>query len=134
MHKNSGAFWQKFCNEQCLKAGFRAISDNWPCAYWNEENQQFLIVYVDDMKLAGPSELMEEAWRKLGEGIGLGAALGTGTELARRTCLADWSSGHGSHVWLMLLAIHRFPCLEHRQPLPQLPPYFVIVDLCSASR
>jgi len=70
-HKNSGAYWQKFCNEQCLKADFWPISDNWPCAYWNEKTQQFLIVYVDDMKLAGPAHLMEEAWAKLGDGIGL---------------------------------------------------------------
>ena len=70
-HKNSGAYWQKFCNAQCLKAGFRPISDNWPCAYWNDETQQFLIVYVDDMQLAGPEHLMEQAWAALGEGIGL---------------------------------------------------------------
>ena len=70
-HKNSGAFWQRFCNEKCLKADFRPISDNWPCAYWNDATQQFLIVYVDDMKLAGPSHLMAQAWAALGEGISL---------------------------------------------------------------
>ena len=36
-----------------------------------KEKQQFLIVYVDGMKLAGPAHLMAEAWAKLGEGIGL---------------------------------------------------------------
>lgn len=35
------------------------------------EAQQFLSVYVDDMKLAGPSHLMEAACAKLGEGSGL---------------------------------------------------------------
>ena len=83
-HKNSGAFWQRFCNEQCLKAGFVPISDNWPCAYWNNETQQFLIVYVDDMKLAGPKHLVEQAWAKLGEGSSLetpkGNEKGTGNE------------------------------------------------------
>ena len=47
------------------------ISDNWPCAYWNDETQQFLIVYVDDMKLVGPAHLMEETWAKLGRDIQL---------------------------------------------------------------
>ena len=48
-HKNSGAYWQKFCNKQCLKVGFRPISDNWPCAYWNEEKQQFLKLCIQNL-------------------------------------------------------------------------------------
>ena len=67
-HKNSRAYWQTFCKEQCLRAGFKAISDNWPCAY-SSEAVQLLIVYVDDMKLAGPKHLMEETWRRLGENM-----------------------------------------------------------------
>ena len=70
-HKNSGAFWQKYCNEKCLAAGFKLISDNWPCAYRNEKTQQFLIVYVDDMKLAGPLSEMESTWILLSRGITL---------------------------------------------------------------
>ena len=46
--------------------------------------QQFLIIYVYDMKLAGPKHLMEQAWEKLGEGISLekpkGNEEGTGNE------------------------------------------------------
>ena len=32
-HKNSGAFWQEFCDKQCNNAGFRPFSENWPCVY-----------------------------------------------------------------------------------------------------
>ena len=61
----------KYCTAQCLAAGVVPISDNWPCAYWNETAQQFLIVYVDDMKLAGPTHFMVQAWDALGRGITL---------------------------------------------------------------
>ena len=54
-HKHAGVYWQKFCTEQCLKAGLVPFSDNWPCTYWNEEYKMFLIVYGDDMKLRGPA-------------------------------------------------------------------------------
>ena len=47
------------------------ISDNWPCVYWNETTQQFLIVYVDDMKLAGTLSEMEPTWALLSRGITL---------------------------------------------------------------
>jgi len=75
-HKNSGAYWQEFCNRQCLLAGFKPISDNWPCAYWNEEKHQLLIVYVDDMKLSGPLQYMKLTWDLLGENITLEAPKG----------------------------------------------------------
>ena len=29
-HKNSGAFWQEHCTEQCKAAGFEPVSENWP--------------------------------------------------------------------------------------------------------
>ena len=67
-HKNSGEYWQAFCGKQCKEAGFLPISDNWPCAYYSDKGQ-LLIVYVDDMKLAGPLELMAETWERLGKGI-----------------------------------------------------------------
>ena len=70
-HKHSGAYWQKFCHTQCLKAGFDLISENWPGVYYNKSNHLLLIVYVDDMKMAGPTEAMEEAWRALGQNITL---------------------------------------------------------------
>ena len=64
-HKNSGAFWQKFCNNACEQAGFKQFSENWPCVYWNAELKLMLTVYVDDLKMAGPKENFKEAWDKL---------------------------------------------------------------------
>ncbi len=70
-HPLAGAFWHHYCAKICKAAGFRFFSDNWPCCYWHDETCTMLIVYVDDMKLAGPSHLMKQAWDALGEGIQL---------------------------------------------------------------
>ena len=66
-HKHSGVFWQDFCKDQVLKAGFVNISENWPCVYWNVRSKMLLIVYVDDMKLSGPRAAMAESWAALGK-------------------------------------------------------------------
>ena len=70
-HKHSGVYWQKYCHEQCTKAGFSLISENWPCVYFNKDTSMLLIVYVDDMKLSGPRSAMAKTWENLGENIKL---------------------------------------------------------------
>lgn len=94
-HKNSGAYWQQYCDEKCRNAGFTPISENWPCVYWSEELELLLIVYVDDMKLSGKTKNMPEAWKRLGEGINLvqppgdgeGVLNFLGTEHRTKTCM-----------------------------------------------
>ena len=61
-HTHSGVFRQRYCHKQCLKAGFELLSENWPGVYWNPDSKLMLDVYVDDMKLAGPTHEMEKAW------------------------------------------------------------------------
>ena len=70
-HKNSGAYWQDFYDKQCKNAGLLPFSENWPCVYWNSGLELMLIVYVDDMKMAGPKKNMAKAWEDLGKGIHL---------------------------------------------------------------
>ena len=83
-HKNSGAYWQQYCDEKCCNAGFTPISENWPCVYWSEELELLLIVYVDDMKLSGKTKNMPEAWKRLGEGVNLVQPTVDGEGLPRR--------------------------------------------------
>ena len=47
------------------------VSENWPCVFYNYETNMLLIVYVDDMKLAGPNDKMEQTWKDLGKRIKL---------------------------------------------------------------
>ena len=70
-HKHSGVFWQRFCTEQVTAAGFEPLGESWPCAYFHPTTKMLLIVYVDDMKLAGPAEHMAETWKPLGKNIKL---------------------------------------------------------------
>ena len=70
-HKNSGVYWQRFCDSKCLAAGFKPTSENWTSVYFNDESDMLLVVYVDDMKLSGPKCNMEKCWKDLGQGIKL---------------------------------------------------------------
>ena len=70
-HKHSGVYWQRYCHEQCINAGFRTVSENWPSVYFNDATGMLLVVYDDDMKLSGPANKMKGAWEKLGRKIKL---------------------------------------------------------------
>ena len=39
--------------------------------YWDPNKRLLLIVYVDDMKLAGPAEHLEDGWKRVGKYLGL---------------------------------------------------------------
>ena len=55
-HPSAGAFWHKYCNFMCLKAGFRLFPCNWPCTYWHAQRCTALCVYVDDIRMVGNSK------------------------------------------------------------------------------
>ncbi len=63
-HPSAGGFWEEHCDARCQEAGFEPI-EAWPSCYYNSELKQFLVVYVDDFKMAGPVETMQKAWDKL---------------------------------------------------------------------
>ena len=64
-HINSGVYWNEHCDAMCKSKGFESVKhfgENWSSCYFNEETKMFLIVYVDDLLLAGPKEHMEKTW------------------------------------------------------------------------
>jgi hypothetical protein len=61
-HPDSGTFWGKHCDEQLRKIGFLPVGADWPSAYRHDELRLFLIVYVDDFKLAGPIRNLPRGW------------------------------------------------------------------------
>ena len=79
-HKHSGVYWQRYCRQQVEEAGFTQVSENWPCIFYNYKTNMLLIVYVDDMKLAGPKHLMEQTWKDLGRKIKLETPKGDSQE------------------------------------------------------
>ena len=113
-HVNSGNFWQKYCDASCQKAGFYHLpgGENWPSVYYDPETLLFLIVYVDDLKLSGPTHAQDAAWSRLGKYIKLEKIV----KLPRmnrpswdaptviRRALVRWARLFG--VWNMIWSVH----------------------------
>ena len=73
-HKHSGNFWEEFCREKCKLAGFEPVGEEWPGVFWDDDNRLLLVVYVDDMKLAGPRDALAGGWERLGKHMSLEGA------------------------------------------------------------
>ncbi len=61
--------WEQHCHEQLLKVGFESIGAEWPSCYFPAETKLFLVVYVDDFKLAGPKVHIKHGWSLLRKGL-----------------------------------------------------------------
>ena len=53
-HPGSGGYWERHCCDHPTKNGFKEIAA-WLSCYMHEKLMLFLVVYVDDFKLAGPT-------------------------------------------------------------------------------
>ena len=70
--QDSGTCWVWHCDAQVLTAGFEPVlRDTWPACYYCKELRLFLVVYVDDFKLAGTTKHLEEGWTRLRKGLDL---------------------------------------------------------------
>ena len=61
-HPLAGVYWEKHCRAALVKVGFRPMLD-WESCYLHDELSLVLSVYVDDFKLAGPTENMNQGWK-----------------------------------------------------------------------
>ena len=61
-HPDSGTYWEKHCDTHCRSVGFVPV-DGWPSCYYMKRLDLFLVVYVDDFKLAGPVGHLAEGWK-----------------------------------------------------------------------
>ena len=59
-------------------------AENWPSVYFDEKTKMLLIIYVDDLLLSGPKELMEPTWAKLGDVLKLAKPPGDDDDVHRR--------------------------------------------------
>jgi hypothetical protein len=67
-HPDAGGFWELHCEAHLVKIGFVPIVD-WRSCFFHPKWNMFLVVYVDDFKLAGPAEHMAAAWEAIRKGI-----------------------------------------------------------------
>jgi hypothetical protein len=65
-HPDAGGYWEQHCDTNLRDVGFGPISKEdraWRSCYFSSSLNCYLIVYVDDFKLAGPPEGVKEGWR-----------------------------------------------------------------------
>ena len=67
-HPDSGGYWEQKCDSHPQQVGFKPIVD-WRSCYDHEVLNLFLIVYVDDFKLCGPTENLNKCWAMMRKGI-----------------------------------------------------------------
>ena len=61
-HPDSGTLWEEHCDTQVKTAGFDALGLSWPSCYFHRKLNLFLVIYVDDFKMAGPKGTIKQGW------------------------------------------------------------------------
>ena len=68
-HPDAGGYWEQHCEAHLTnKVGFVPIAE-WRSCFWHPKWKMFLVVYVDDFKLAGPEKHMAECWAAIRKGV-----------------------------------------------------------------
>ena len=59
-------YWEQHCDKALKEIGWQAMPDLvWRSCYWHPTHKAFLVVYVDDFKMAGDAKVMEKAWAEI---------------------------------------------------------------------
>ena len=61
-HPDSGTMWEQHCDKAVKSVGFVAVGPEWPSTYYHKEMELLLVVYVDDLKMAGPQINIKKGW------------------------------------------------------------------------
>ena len=61
-HPDSGGYWEAHCTKALVAAGFAPVAE-WPSCFVHAQLALFLVVYVDDFKLAGPVSNLAKGWK-----------------------------------------------------------------------
>ena len=59
-HPDAPGLWERHLEQGLSEVDFEPIDENWPSVFFHKRLQLFLMVYVDDFKLAGPSDNLAE--------------------------------------------------------------------------
>ena len=103
-HPDSGGYWEKHCHDHLTSVGFQLIPE-WRSCYLHTRLNLFLVVYVDDFKLAGPAKNLKEGWalirRKVNteEPTPLGKYLGCQHVTVEHTLSMAMSIEQGRFMW-----------------------------------
>ena len=64
-HPDAGAMWEQHCHTAVQKVGFKPLGDEWPSLYFHPEMKLLLVIYIDDLKMAGPTAQLPKGWSML---------------------------------------------------------------------
>ena len=97
-HPDSGTYWESHCDSSVRKVGFAPAGAGWPSCYIHSALQLFLVVYVDDFKLAGPRKNLAEGWRLLRMHLSIEPAKPIGLYLGCHHVLSTVRHSEGASV------------------------------------
>ena len=59
-HPDSGTMWEQHCDRNVKELKFVPVGEEWPSMHFHKELQLLLVIYVDDLKMAGPKQIQTE--------------------------------------------------------------------------
>ena len=87
-HPDSGGYWEKHCNDHLKSVGFMPV-EGWRSCFFNDTLKLFVVVYVDDFKLAGPPQGLTLCWKLISKGLKIGDPEPTGLYLGCKRVLRE---------------------------------------------
>ncbi len=60
-HPDSGGYWERHCEQHLVSQGFTPTKP-WRSCFFHPDLKVFLVVYVDDFKMSGPTGNLTKAW------------------------------------------------------------------------
>ena len=98
-HPDAGIMWEQHCDTHVREAGFMPVGEEWPPMYFHKEMKLLLVIYVDDLKLAGPSQNLTKGWELLRSKLRIEPETDLGLYLGcfarqRNLSPACWHRGH----------------------------------------
>ena len=60
--------WEQHCDSHLKTVGFDPVP-SWSSTYFHKDLGLFLVVYVDDFKMSGPSGNLEKGWSLISKGF-----------------------------------------------------------------
>ena len=98
-HPDSGGHWEKYAEDMLAELGWKQISGGWRSCFWHPQENCFLVVYVDDFRMAGPEKSLPKMWEAIRGRIKLGETERSGKFLGCECTLLTREFPAGGDPW-----------------------------------
>ena len=113
-HPDSGTCWERHCDAHLRKVGFEPVSEVWHSCYFHKQLRLFLVVYVDEFKLAGPKDNLGPGWSLIRKGLQMEDPTPLGTFLGCEHKREEFVMADGTKAIRMSYKMEQFmrSCVE----------------------